>query len=204
MARAKKTKNEAIKSFSKLEKLSQKLSENTEETNKIIEKARNKSKNLAEKCFYEGVKLIFENHPKLERFSWNQYTPHWNDGDECTFGANTDSLNINGEECEEYAYNLRDLIKKLNGPDLEKEKEKLKSKLSKIQNKEDWEYRSTEQELKNLDRSLEEVSEKLSCLEDIGSILNNLDGETYKEMFGDHVTVIVTKNSVFTEEYEHD
>lgn len=31
---------------------------------------------------------VFNAHPELERISWTQYTPYFNDGDPCVFGVN--------------------------------------------------------------------------------------------------------------------
>jgi hypothetical protein len=44
------------------------------------------------------MKDIFERHPKLQSVSWRQYTPYFNDGDECVFHTHIDtySLNVNG------------------------------------------------------------------------------------------------------------
>lgn len=39
---------------------------------------------------------LFEENPRLRSFTWNQYTPSWNDGDACTFSAHTDYPDING------------------------------------------------------------------------------------------------------------
>lgn len=69
---------------------------------KIIEQKKRmkefKSK-LHEDCkvfFGEEIKVIFEKYPKLEQFSWTQYTPYFNDGDTCEFGVNNCYLTING------------------------------------------------------------------------------------------------------------
>ena len=40
----------------------------------------------------EGFEDIFNAFPTLTSFSWNQYTPYWNDGDECTFRVNEYSV----------------------------------------------------------------------------------------------------------------
>ena len=37
----------------------------------------------------------------MEFFAWSQYTPWWNDGDECLFGANIGDPEINGMEVSE-------------------------------------------------------------------------------------------------------
>lgn len=51
-------------------------------------------------CNQELFKLelhdIFEQNPKLESFSWRQFTPYWNDGSECTFEVYGDYPRING------------------------------------------------------------------------------------------------------------
>jgi hypothetical protein len=41
---------------------------------------------------------IFDAHPELESFRWTQYTPYFNDGDECSFGVNSDYVDINDTE----------------------------------------------------------------------------------------------------------
>lgn len=41
---------------------------------------------------------LFAEHPTLNKISWTQYTPGFNDGDPCTFRANIDasSIKLNG------------------------------------------------------------------------------------------------------------
>jgi hypothetical protein len=51
-------------------------------------------------------KHIFSANPVLVSFGWRQYTPYFNDGEECTFSANTDYFdftvrNADGGEEEE-------------------------------------------------------------------------------------------------------
>ena len=38
---------------------------------------------------------LFNEYPALNSFGWVQYTPYFNDGDECIFGVNSDII-ING------------------------------------------------------------------------------------------------------------
>jgi len=38
---------------------------------------------LSKEVFNDWCKEIFEKHPKVESFGWNQYTPYFNDGDTC-------------------------------------------------------------------------------------------------------------------------
>ncbi len=52
-----------------------------------------KTRNLFDKALVE----LFDKYSNLESFGWNQYTPYFNDGDECIFRANIDYIDINGE-----------------------------------------------------------------------------------------------------------
>lgn len=40
------------------------------------------------KDFPKMLQPFFDRCPLLKKFSWTQYTPYFNDGDECTFGVN--------------------------------------------------------------------------------------------------------------------
>ena len=57
----------------------------------------------SKEAFNETAKSLFEKYLKLESFSWRQYTPYFNDGDECTFSAHTDSFDLvwGGKELED-------------------------------------------------------------------------------------------------------
>ncbi len=51
--------------------------------------------------FTEVSKELFDKHPLLESFGWRQYTPYFNDGEECTFSAHVDDPNMNGLDDDE-------------------------------------------------------------------------------------------------------
>jgi hypothetical protein len=44
------------------------------------------------------LKPLFDKYPSVDTIRWHQYTPYFNDGDECTFSAHIDSLAINDDE----------------------------------------------------------------------------------------------------------
>ncbi len=44
------------------------------------------------------LKPLFDKYPDVEDISWTQYTPYFNDGDECVFGVRNDDISINGED----------------------------------------------------------------------------------------------------------
>jgi len=61
-----------------------------------LQKERLKLEEDARKLMLEAFKEVFDDYPALESFSWTQYTPHFNDGDPCQFGAYIDEVNLDG------------------------------------------------------------------------------------------------------------
>lgn len=56
--------------------------------NEKMEEFEKKYRKEGAALFKEICKDVFERFPELDSFSWAQYTPYFNDGDECTFGVN--------------------------------------------------------------------------------------------------------------------
>lgn len=50
------------------------------------------------KDFPAILKPLFEKYPAVKKIRWAQYTPYFNDGDECTFSANIWDIAINDDE----------------------------------------------------------------------------------------------------------
>ncbi len=44
--------------------------------------------------FLEHYKPLFDKYPEVNGFGWKQYTPYFNDGNECTFGVYNDELDF--------------------------------------------------------------------------------------------------------------
>lgn len=61
---------------------------------KVQKRLSDRIHDAAKKFFTDECKELFVKHLKLQSFSWNQYTPYFNDGDECIFSVNRDSLDI--------------------------------------------------------------------------------------------------------------
>lgn len=121
------------------------------ELKKKIDGLQAKMKSESEIEFKEESKAIFEKYPEIENFSWTQYTPYFNDGDECTFSVNTDP--------------------KINGSD---------------------EY--------------EEESEKINkkAFRDISKLLNEIDEQSMKAIWGDHMEVTMSRSGkISSDEYSH-
>ena len=73
------------------------------EINKQINELRLKGIEAARDELARGIKDLFEKYPEAESFSWQQYTPYFNDGDECTFSVRSDIEEFTWGD-EEYDY----------------------------------------------------------------------------------------------------
>jgi hypothetical protein len=168
--------------------------------------ARRKYVKQGEKFFKEAVKSLFKEFPKLKSFSWNEYTPHWNDGDECSFGVYFEGLNVNEEDNVESVWDLQSLHELLSSKD--KEKSRIEKNLAELkkQNKgeDEWEVRELKSKLKDIEeRDPDEVAEKYKTKKTIIDLLDGIEEDVYREMFGEG-TVIVRRDGITVEECEHD
>src|SRR5271167_2490401 len=97
-----------------------------------IAEARKVMEDTAKGCFTEMTTELFNENPTLMAFGWTQYTPYFNDGEECVFRCNSDyptllikvgddliahdensgELEINGEEVQG-TYDLVNQFKKM-------------------------------------------------------------------------------------------
>ncbi len=126
-----------------------------------ILKLKDEAKVLMKKAFEEGCVSIFEKYPSVKSFGWIQYTPYFNDGDECNFGVHYDldwGLSINGEQfCE------------------------------------------IDQDDSNFDilqTAADEICEFIRIFDD--------SDNTFKSIFGDHVSVTITPEGAYADGYRHD
>lgn len=125
----------------------------------------------------KAAKALFTKYPELQAIYWTQYTPYFMDGDECVFGIN----DING-----YA---GELPKNDDGDTMDfdelfnEEHHNLGSVYPK-----DNTY--THQAL--VDAFDNFVSEIYSA------------GEVMQDALGDHCSVLITRDGITIEEYEHD
>jgi hypothetical protein len=76
---------------------------------------REQAKKECYALFQDAAKEIFRAHPDLKSFSWTQYTPYFNDGDECVFSARTDYIDIvmkdgTEEEYYETSYSKKEAV----------------------------------------------------------------------------------------------
>ena len=60
------------------------------EAKKRMKVALEQANAIVKEAFLEAYNEVFKKYPNIESFSWTQYTPYFNDGDECTFSAQTE------------------------------------------------------------------------------------------------------------------
>jgi hypothetical protein len=147
--------------------------------------AKAEFKQKAEQAFKVAVKDLFKQVPELTMIRWTQYTPYFNDGDECTFRMNPPVFtNADADDREnitsygEYDADLEDA----STPDLWFFGENIYSSDPKPKDP-------------NVYKLLDEFDDMMHTAE---------FEELSKDMFDDHVTVTVTRDGIDVEEYSHD
>jgi hypothetical protein len=147
-----------------------------------IKKLKEEMLEASNKIFTEMTKVIFEEHPKVKSFGWNQYTPYFNDGETCAFSANVDYIYINGVSVDESDWISENIITSYGN-----------------WNREEKVYKNRT-EVPNLNYD----SELVKANDEIKEFLCNFDEEFFMSQFGDHAEVTVTSEGVSVDEYEHD
>jgi len=147
-----------------------------------IRKMKKEMVEASNKIFTELTKSIFEEYPKVKSFGWSQYTPYFNDGDTCTFSANTDYIRINEEYVDDSDWVNETTITNYGTWNRDKKVYEGRKEVPNL----------------NYDEELSKASNEIS------EFLSNFDNEFFISQFGDHVEITVTAEGVSVDEYEHD
>lgn len=150
--------------------------------NEEIQRLKKDLVNESAKVFDEFRKDFFTDFPEVKSFSWNQYTPYFNDGDTCVFSANTDYIKVNGEyvdDCDWY-----DEKTVTNWGTYNRELKQYEGRVE-VPNP-------------NFDQRLSEATDMIT------KFLGQFDNDFYCSKFGDHVEVTITPDGIETEDYEHE
>lgn len=130
-----------------------------------------------EDALKEVFKELFEKHPRLESVTWVQYTPYFNDGDQCYFSVHDFDASISGPEEEDEETDEED-------EDLYDDDYTYGERLSTIAASEDPE--------------LQKLAEAVSELN------GEIPEDVLESVFGDHCKVVATRAGFNVIEYEHD
>jgi len=162
----------------------------------------------AKVALHEEFKNFFESYPEIKSIVWNQYTPYFNDGEECVFSVNSASFtnitdtdmmwelslgDVDTDELEEAAlvvssYDASYLV----SDDLSSWGKERKADIIK-------QFESAG--VASLDRMVE-ISNAVFEFNDIISD-NNME-DVMRDTFGDHVMIMATIDGFNVEEFDHD
>lgn len=178
------------------------MNELVEEVNRMSKEIEAKKKELVDVLkpkFQEMFLPFFTKYPFVVGFQWQQYTPYFNDGDECTFRVCDVYMKLKGyglgskktDDDDDYSdYNhmlyCKYTLETKNGSYWKKEYENEKVKYFRLP-KEEFNFEEYVKDRKALCEAFESIPK-----------------ETMKELFGDHSEITVTKKGLQVEEYEHD
>jgi hypothetical protein len=147
-----------------------------------IQKLKKEMLEASNKIFTDCTKTIFEDHPKVKSFSWTQYTPYFNDGDTCTFSADTNYITVNDERVDEADWMSPTIITKYG-----------------TWNREKRVYEDREEEL-----NPKYDPEMVKAVDEIRDFLSHFDDDFFLSQFGDHAEITITSEGVSIDEYEHE
>lgn len=197
-----------------------------------IAKLRIDAANTARDNLESARKQLFEDFPDLEWFSWTQYTPYFNDGDECTFRVNSDliiklkgfrAISDDGEDDEDEVGDQKapdDLLYFKSGPSdkvywLSKDYGNrgyiIRYGYGRRGSQLVYGQKNNEtipfDECRKLYDSI--LAEKLSegyrsPVQEITALVSSIEEEDMKSIFGDHVKVTATNKGFETDGHEHD
>lgn len=156
--------------------------ESLKEKQTQLRKLKKEINELSNDAFTEFIKVLFTKNPKLESFSWTQYTPYFNDGESCVFSVNTDYIKINGEYADEQDWISPKTIINYG---------KWNSITKKYVDREEIPN-------PNYDEELSKVTDE------IRDFLSQFDEDFYHSQYGDHVEITVTSQGVNISEHEHE
>lgn len=173
-----------------------------------------------QKEVYNGFfKPVLDKHPIIGRFTWTQYTPYFNDGEPCEFGVH--DLNVVTQRDVDDQDDDRETSVIFYGPDpnvvayvFDNNPAPLKAVFDAI--KEDaWAkkyYKTFEawaaNQVTGYDKyTKEEVEQAIAAKTDINEvqkIFNKFPEDVMRNAFGDGVMVIVDRNGITVEDYDHE
>lgn len=177
----------------------EKLYKEMREMESALSKMQNEFQEKMRKLFTDMTEQFFVETPKIKAVVWDQYTPYFNDGEECTFSVHdvyflTEELD---EEDLQSAYNYEEASFNYN------------ASTDAIASNKDYAKRFPS----SAAYYLKEAAEMEALLaEDDGTIdrcasmarVIGANEDLMRAIFDDHVTVYVTQAKSFTEECDHD
>lgn len=148
-----------------------------EQIKEELDALRKEYQKAAQREFKAGLAELFEQCAEIQSISWTQYTPWFNDGDECVFRVNNEEPTVNG-------YSEYDDEDEGDGVNI----------LLKARETVGYPAKPNP----DYDPACAEIKNKILAF------LGSFDNDAYSDMFGDHVRVTATRSGVVIEEHSHD
>lgn len=141
-----------------------------------------------------AAKVLFDTYPQIVGIKWAQYTPYFNDGDECIFGVHGVEYAVVNPNIDQEKRDLEARILEASSKKDFRQAERLQDQLESM-DEPDWHSpRSTwHEEYAQIDADLDAFENRIQSL-----------GSVMKTMFDDHSEVTVTRTEVKVESYEHE
>jgi hypothetical protein len=141
---------------------------------------------------------IFAQTPELKSVGWTQYTPYFNDGDECVFSVHCDDLIVNGDS-ENECLSIHCYVDKLES----EEDVEINKQVSKLAGYSWYETNKIGQRGLKFNPDYNESLAKSSRM--ISDILNDIPRDFFKDLFGDHAEItLFSDGRIEVVEYDHD
>lgn len=173
-----------------------------------IKDLRAEHQKLTQQLLADSFKQIFEEYPKVGKVQWTQYTPYFNDGDECVFGVNEweilsqDELE-NPDEEYEGRYSYGDAAGDFSTSTYRDQVNKVSPRFYKRPGSDYWSPHKwgDDNEVKENPNYDPQYGEPYEAIKEL---YKTIDQGTLKEIFGDHVYVAIDREGAHVEEYDHD
>lgn len=131
----------------------------------------------------EETDRLFVKFPTAQSISWTQYTPYFQDGDECVFGAYIDQLTVQAVGEEE-------------GVEIEPEGINYEDRVVRMRN---YDYNTRQSTT-----TTRPATELELFARQFYKLLRSAGNDALKAAYGDHTTVIISREGTELEEYQHD
>lgn len=167
-----------------LEELTKKQKELEAERNKLQAQIMK----IRQEEFVLKTNTVFEKHPKLKSWAWHQYTPYFNDGDVCEFSVYDYYIDVDYE-----------------GFPKEELSDSGLAELNESSFDDCGNYKKYTRNYKtgNYDSIPINIPGLADAHKDIRIIMDIIK-ENAEDIFGDHARIVVSKDSIKVEKYDHE
>jgi molybdopterin converting factor small subunit len=151
------------------------------------------------KEFPAMFKELFEQSEIIKSIGWTQYSPYFNDGDDCVFSVHNDDLYVNGEHCDDIEF-----LSPWNYGKLVTEEDVINNDLLAEKTGRTWNKgKQIGQDGLVVNPSYNE--KEATIYNQFIELLQTIPDEFYEELFGNHSQVTINNNGeIEVDGYDHD